>query len=81
MENINHPNHYNTGKIEVIDFIEDHELGFNLGNAVKYITRAEHKDNAIEDLKKALWYVKRELDRRTGELVTTTEINIRKDYT
>lgn len=61
---INHPDHYNHG-IEVIDFIESHELNFNRGNAVKYITRAGLKDKGkeVEDLEKAKWYVDRELER------------------
>jgi hypothetical protein len=61
---VDHPRHYNVGKIEAITVIEDWNLGFNLGNAVKYIARADHKGNAVEDLKKALWYIQRELDRR-----------------
>lgn len=65
-EAVNHPSHYNVGKIEVIDFIEDKELGFNLGNAVKYIARAEHKAGGakrIEDLRKAAWYINRQISR------------------
>jgi hypothetical protein len=61
---VDHPRHYNVGKIEAITVIEDWNLGFNLGNAVKYIARADHKGNPVEDLKKALWYLQRELDRR-----------------
>lgn len=61
---INHPSHYNTGKIEVIDVIEDWHMNFNLGNVVKYVARADHKGNPAEDLKKALWYLRRELKRR-----------------
>ncbi len=60
-ETVNHPSHYNMGKIEVIDFIEDQKLGFNDGNAVKYIARSNYKDNEIEDIKKAIWYLKRHL--------------------
>lgn len=56
-EAVNHPAHYNHGKIEVIDFIEDQDLGFALGNAVKYICRCRWKDNMLEDLKKARWYI------------------------
>lgn len=61
---VNHPSHYTMGKIEVIDFIEDKELGFHLGNAVKYIARAGKKDPAktIEDLKKAQWYITRHIN-------------------
>ena len=56
-DNVNHPSHYTSGKIEVIDFIEDKELGFHLGNAVKYISRAGRKDpdKIVEDLQKAVW--------------------------
>ena len=62
-EMVDHPKHYNMGKYEVIDVIEDWELGFNLGNTVKYISRAGHKDNILQDLKKALWYLDREIKR------------------
>jgi len=58
---VNHPPHYNTGKIEVIDAVEDWKLGFHCGNAVKYIARADHKDNKIEDIRKAIWYLQRYL--------------------
>ncbi len=56
---VNHPSHYTDGKIEVIDFIDDKKLGFCLGNAVKYISRAGKKDptKEIEDLEKAIWYI------------------------
>ena len=68
-EMINHPSHYNQGKYEAIDVIEDWNLGFNLGNTVKYIARAGHKDKSktIEDLKKSLWYLQREINRLEGE--------------
>lgn len=64
---VNHPSHYTDGKIEVIDFIEDKKLGFCLGNAVKYISRAGKKDKLkeIEDLNKAKWYI----ERRIYELI------------
>lgn len=60
---INHPDHYTDGKIEVIDFIEDKQLNFNRGNVVKYISRAGKKstEKEIEDMEKALWYIKREI--------------------
>ena len=59
---VNHPSYYQ-GKMEVIDFIEDKHLGFNLGNCIKYISRChlKHKDNPVEDLKKARWYLDREI--------------------
>ena len=62
-EMINHPNHYNMGKFEAIEVIEDWNLNFNLGNTIKYISRAGHKDDIIQDLKKALWYLGREIQR------------------
>jgi hypothetical protein len=63
-DNVNHPRHYNAGKIEVIEAIEDWQLGFHLGNAVKYIARAGKKDPArtIEDLEKAIWYCQRQIE-------------------
>lgn len=61
---INHPSHYTFGKYEVIDVIEDWGLGFHLGCAVKYISRAGRKtDDARQDLQKARWYLERELSR------------------
>jgi hypothetical protein len=64
-DNVNHPKHYNAGQFEVIDVIEDWGLGFHLGNTVKYIARAPHKSNAIEDLKKAKWYLDRYIEKMT----------------
>ena len=65
---VNHPAHYTDGKIEVIAFIEDKGLNFHRGNAVKYISRAGKKDPAkeVEDLKKARWYIGREIRRLEG---------------
>ena len=62
---VNHPPHYMLGGVEVIDAIEAWDLGFCLGNAVKYIARAGKKDPAktLEDLKKARWYLDREVAR------------------
>lgn len=62
-EMVNHPNHYQGKKMEVIDVIEDYDLGFSLGNAIKYILRADAKGNRKQDLKKAIWYIQREIDR------------------
>ena len=64
-EAVNHPDHYNSGSIETIDAIEDWGFGqgFNLGNAIKYISRANHKNDCVEDLKKANWYLNREIQR------------------
>jgi len=62
---VNHPPHYKVGGIETIDFIEAKGLDYNLGNVVKYVTRADHKGNKIQDLEKARWY----LDRAINSLV------------
>ena len=62
-EAVNHPSHYNTGKIEVIDAIDDWKLDFNAGNVVKYVARHQHKTNPLEDLKKARWYLDRLIER------------------
>ena len=64
---VNHPSHYNKGGYEVIDVIEDWELGFSLGNAIKYIARCEHKGNKKQDLEKAIFYLKRELERENSD--------------
>jgi len=64
-EAVDHPSHYNSSPcgVECIDVVE--EMPFNLGNAIKYLWRCDHKGKDIEDLQKALWYVQREIDRRT----------------
>ncbi len=61
---VEHPQHYtqHPSGVECIQITE--WMGFNLGNAMKYIWRADLKSNATEDLKKAIWYIQRELDRR-----------------
>lgn len=64
MSNVNHPSHYNQGKFEVIDVIEDWNLNFNLGNAIKYIARCDYKGRPIEDLEKAVFYLNHEIERR-----------------
>jgi hypothetical protein len=66
-ETIDHPPHYNVGPIEVIDAIEAWELGFHLDNVVKYVARAAHKGNQLADLKKAGWYLDREIGRLEGQ--------------
>jgi hypothetical protein len=58
---VNHPPHYTAGGIETIDFIEAKKLGYNLGNVVKYITRSDLKGDRLENLKKAQWYLNREI--------------------
>lgn len=67
---VDHPKHYTDGKIEVIDFIEDKNLGFHLGNTIKYISRAGKKDptKEIEDLEKAQWYLTRRINQLKQKL-------------
>jgi hypothetical protein len=64
---VNQPPHYKSkGGIESIDVIESFELGFNLGNVVKYILRSDKKGNKKQDLEKAQWYLNRELEKWKG---------------
>lgn len=75
-DNVNRPQHYTDSKIEVIDYIEDKNLGFCLGNVIKYVSRAgkKHsvgktdKEKMIEDLNKARWYLDRRIKELTEEL-------------
>ena len=60
---VNRPKHYTDGKIEVIDYIEDKQFNYHLGNAIKYISRAGKKGDYVTDLKKAIWYLEREIKR------------------
>lgn len=78
METVNHPAHYNSGGIEVIDVIEDWGLGFSLGNALKYICRAGRKTNdPTEDLKKAQWYIRRAMrNRESSQTSENTRIGV-----
>lgn len=64
---IDKPPHYTYAAIEPIDVIEAWGLGFHLGNAVKYIARAEHKGRQLEDLQKARWYLDREIQRLSNQ--------------
>ena len=68
-DQVNKPKYYNTGNIEPITYIEDKNLGFNLGNVVKYISRAGKKnpDTEIQDLEKASWYLNREISKLKNE--------------
>ena len=64
---ISHPPHYTFSHVEVIDAIEAWELGYHLGNVVKYVARAAHKGRRLEDLQKAQWYLQREIERQRKE--------------
>lgn len=70
-DNVNHPPHYTAhpSGIECIEVTE--HMSFCVGNAVKYLWRADHKGNDIEDLRKAAWYINREIERREREGLVT----------
>ena len=61
-EAVDHPAHYTFGRIEVIDAIEAWDLGFHLGNVVKYVARAYRKGKLLQDLRKASWYLTRKIN-------------------
>lgn len=58
---VNHPPHYLSGKIEVLDFILDQKLPYLAGQVVKYVARYQHKGTPLEDLKKAQFYLNRQI--------------------
>ena len=64
------PEYYRRGSIQVWDFIRDQELNFHLGNVIKYVCRAGHKEDDIEDLSKALHYLSNEIEFRTSKRVS-----------
>lgn len=61
---VNHPPHYNVKGFEVIDIIDAFGLNFNMGNALKYLLRADRKGNKVQDLQKAIWYLQREINKK-----------------
>ncbi len=74
MSNVNNPKHYNAGKIEVIDAIEEWKMGFCDGNVIKYVARHKYKGNPIEDLKKAKWYLERLIQQyEQGNRIESTD--------
>jgi hypothetical protein len=78
---VNHPPHYTShpSGVETITITE--HMGFCLGNAVKYIMRADYKGNKLEDLKKARWYIDREIDRiQSIDISTDPMVQFRKPY-
>ena len=70
-ESVNHPKHYNAhpSGVECIDIVET--MSFNVGNAIKYLWRADEKGAPIEDLQKAVWYIQREIQRRNKPVLKT----------
>lgn len=77
---VNHPPHYSSTKIETIEAIEEWGLGFHLGSAIKYISRAGKKDPTkyVEDLLKAVWYINREVERHNAAHESRTPIKPNK---
>lgn len=76
---VNHPNHYQSKNgMEVIDVIDNFELNFNLGNAIKYILRCGKKDNDVQELSKAMWYINHEIELRTKNIEKANSNNDRK---
>lgn len=75
---VNNPAHYG-GKdnpYEAIKVIEAWECGFNLGNVLKYLSRAEKKGSPVQDLEKALWYLQREINKRKGMKIHSLDQNV-----
>lgn len=64
-DSINHPPHYQSGGLESIDVIEAFDLNFRLGNTIKYILRSDRKGDRLENLRKAKWYLDREIEKST----------------
>lgn len=60
---VDHPPHYNQGTMEAIDMIEAANLNYHLSNALKYLIRSPYKGHEEEDLRKAIWYINRHIDR------------------
>jgi len=60
---VDHPSHYNKGRHEAIEVIEDWQLGFHCGSAIKYIARHKHKENPKQDIEKAIWCLQRYLEK------------------
>jgi hypothetical protein len=79
-EMVDHPQHYNAGRIEVIDALEDWKLPPNLWQAVKYIARAPHKNKRLEDLRKAEWYLHREIQMELYPELSSKQAQTREQY-
>lgn len=69
------PKHYTRLTPEPIEVIEAWNLNYHLGNALKYIARAGFKDNKMTDLKKAIWYIQREIDQTAEESTVISDIS------
>lgn len=74
-DNVNHPAHYNKGKIECIEFLEDQFMDRpHEWNAVKYLCRAAFKGRQVEDLEKAIWYIRRKIALLSGNAPKPNEM-------
>ena len=78
-KNINHPDHYTAGGIEVYDFIESWKLDFAIGNVVKYLARSPYKGKKLEDLKKARWYLNKAIEREEKNSLKIKEVSLDLD--
>ena len=77
---VDHPSHYNSGSIEVIDVIEDWGLDFVEGNVIKYLARHRHKGHSLNDLKKAQWYLNRLVSRVENEALRLEKSEIENHH-
>lgn len=75
------PKHYTHGGVEPLDYIESKGYGFCVGNAIKYIARAGHKDNIVQDLKKARFYLIRQMNRDVPPAVSSSQFIMAKGLT
>ena len=66
-DQVNNPAHYQGKTLQAIDVIEEFDLGYNLGSAAAYILRAGKKEDKIQDLKKAIWYLERECELESSK--------------
>lgn len=77
---VHRPSHYALGRdFEPIDVIEDWGLGFHLANAMKYISRAGRKGDEVEDLEKAVWYLRRRIDQLENKVDIKAAAEARKE--
>lgn len=72
MDDVEHPAHYIREGLEVIDIIEAFKLNYQLGNVVKYVLRHQEKGNPLKDLKKARWYINREIENMEKQADVST---------
>lgn len=79
-DNINHPEHYTRGSIEVYDFIEAWNLDFTIGNVVKYVARAPYKGSFLDDLKKARWYLNKAIEKQEAFIASEVTNTLDKGY-